>query len=237
MFLGQAGIFLSFQARRSSATRSSTSDLTVLPYLRPSKHENCHQDAIKRNIKPKYQQQTIFLDTLRNSKKNWRVLASLCTKTAEMCFLKTFTNFGRCYGNQGWAEVVEKVFVLQISSYKAGPFVWILAILTCLHHGIDEMERHLLWKFHNIIQRKSWSNEPPNLLACIRFLYKVVQNIGRLRKFDRTQEIEFSFFTIRTVCMKFGTLVHHVDDYEVLPQIFYFLPRVLVMVFQSQKMG
>ena len=29
MFLGQAGMFLSFQARRSSATRSSTSDLTV----------------------------------------------------------------------------------------------------------------------------------------------------------------------------------------------------------------
>ena len=31
MFLGQAGMFLSFQARRSSATRSSTSDLTVKP--------------------------------------------------------------------------------------------------------------------------------------------------------------------------------------------------------------
>ena len=38
MFLGQAGMFLSFQARRSSATRSSTSDLTVsrLPLI---KHE------------------------------------------------------------------------------------------------------------------------------------------------------------------------------------------------------
>ena len=30
MFLDQAGMFLSFQARRSSATRSSTSDLTVI---------------------------------------------------------------------------------------------------------------------------------------------------------------------------------------------------------------
>ena len=30
MFLGQAGMFLSFQARRSSAMRSSTSDLTVV---------------------------------------------------------------------------------------------------------------------------------------------------------------------------------------------------------------
>ena len=34
MFLGQAGMFLSFQARRSSATRSSTSGLTVDAALR-----------------------------------------------------------------------------------------------------------------------------------------------------------------------------------------------------------
>ena len=34
MFLGQAGMFLSFQARRSSATRSSTSDLTVFSFGR-----------------------------------------------------------------------------------------------------------------------------------------------------------------------------------------------------------
>ena len=33
MFLGQGGTFLSFQARRSSATRSSTSDLTVVATL------------------------------------------------------------------------------------------------------------------------------------------------------------------------------------------------------------
>ena len=32
MVLGQAGMFLSFQARRSSATRSSTFDLTVVRY-------------------------------------------------------------------------------------------------------------------------------------------------------------------------------------------------------------
>ena len=40
-------------------------------------------------------------------------------KTAEMCFSKTCANFGRCYGNQGWAKVVEKsVFGLQISPFK-----------------------------------------------------------------------------------------------------------------------
>ena len=30
----------------------------------------------------------------------------------------TCVNFGCCYGNQGWADVVEKIFVLQNSSIK-----------------------------------------------------------------------------------------------------------------------
>ena len=47
---------------------------------------------------------------------------------------------------------------------------------------------------HKKIQRKSWSNVLPKLLACIRFLYKVVHKIGRLRKFNRAREIEFNFF-------------------------------------------
>ena len=45
-------------------------------------------------------------------------------------------------------------------------------------------------KIRKQIQRKSWSNVPPKLLACIRFLYKVVHKIGRLRKFNRAREIE-----------------------------------------------
>ena len=43
-----------------------------------------------------------------------------------------------------------------------------------LHHGIEKVERHLLGKCLYKIRRKSWSNVPPKLLACIRFLYKVV---------------------------------------------------------------
>ena len=73
------------------------------------------------------------------------------------------------------------------------------SFLTFLHHGIEEVERHLLWKFHKIIQWKSWSNVPPKLLACIRFLYKVVHKNGRLRKFNRAREIEFNFFITRTI--------------------------------------
>ena len=94
------------------------------------------------------------------------------------------------------------------------------SFLTFLHHGIEKVERHLLWKFHKKIQRKSWSNVLPKLLACIGFLYKVVHKNGRLRKFNRAREIEFNFFTVWTIIMKLGTLVHHVHGYKILPQIF-----------------
>ena len=65
------------------------------------------------------------------------------------------------------------------------------SFLTFLHHGIEKVERHLLSKFHKKIRRKSWSNVPPKLLACIGFLYKVVHKNGRLRKFNGAREIEF----------------------------------------------
>ena len=107
--------------------------------------------------------------------------------------------------------------------------------LTFLHHGIEEVERHLLWKGYKKIRRKSRSNVPPKLLACIRFLYKVVHKIGRLRKFNRSREIEFNFLTAWTIPMKFGTLVQHGPGSKILPQIFQFLPGDLVMLFQSRK--
>ena len=37
--------------------------------------------------------------------------------------------------------------------------------------------------------------------------------------------------------MKLSTLVHHVHGYKMVPNIFQFLPRDLVMVFQSRKKG
>ena len=96
------------------------------------------------------------------------------------------------------------------------------SFLTFLHHGIEKAEGHLLWKFHKKIQRKSWSNVPPKLLACIVFLYKVVHKNGRLRKFNRSREIEFNFFTAWTIFMTLSTLVHHVHGYKTLPHIFNF---------------
>ena len=93
---------------------------------------------------------------------------------------------------------------------KAGPpppWFEFLVIFDFLHHGIEEVERYLLWKFYKKIRKKSWSNVPPKLLTCIGFLYKVVHKIIRLRKFNRSREIEFNFLTAWTMSMKFGTLV------------------------------
>ena len=63
---------------------------------------------------------------------------------------------------------------------------------------------------------------PLKLLTCIRFLYKVVHKIGRLRKFNHAREIEFNFFFFIawTIFMKLGTLVRHVHGYKILQQIF-----------------
>ena len=96
------------------------------------------------------------------------------------------------------------------------PWFEFLVIFDFFAHGIEEVERHLQWKCYKKIRKKSWSNVPPNLLACIGFLYKVVHKIGRLRKFNRSREIEFNFLTAWTISMKFGTLVQHAPGYKTL---------------------
>ena len=53
-----------------------------------------------------------------------------------------------------------------------------------------------------------------------RVSIQVVHKIGRLRKFNRSREIEFNFLTAWTISMKFGTLVQHALGYKTLPQIF-----------------
>ena len=103
------------------------------------------------------------------------------------------------------------------------------SFLTFLHHGIDKVERHLLWKFHKLVKCATE--------VALRFLYKVVHKIGRLRKFNRSREIDFNFIMAWTIFMTLGTIVHHVHGYKILPQSFSFLPRNLVMVFQSRKNG
>ena len=125
------------------------------------------------------------------------------------------------YSGSAWATARSRWNWRTEPEPKAGPppphppdlSFW--SFLTFLHHGIEEVERRL-----RCIQRKSWSNVPPKLLACIGFLYKVVHKIGHLRKFNCAREIEFNFFTAWTIFMKLGTRAHHVHDYKTLPQIF-----------------
>ena len=87
---------------------------------------------------------------------------------------------------------ISAITVTRFDTFKAGPppldlTFW--SFLTFLHHGIEKIERLLLWKFYKKIRRKSWSNVLPKLVACIGFLYKVVHKIGCLRKFDRSRGI------------------------------------------------
>ena len=107
--------------------------------------------------------------------------------------------------------------------------------LIFLHHGKEEVETHLLWKFHKKFKEKVGQMCHRSLLAYIRFLYKVVHQNGGLRKFNRSHEIAFNFFIAWTIFMKLGTLVYHVHGYKKNLRFFYFLPMDLVMGFQSRK--
>ena len=113
MFLGQAGMFLSLQARRSSATRSSTSDLTVrsLKHEKECETKNCHQDAIKRNMKPKFRQQTTFGTLFMEMAKKRSSAGELLHKNCRNVFSKTCVNFERCYSNRGWRRLKNICFV------------------------------------------------------------------------------------------------------------------------------
>ena len=57
-----------------------------------------------------------------------------------------------------------------------------------LHHGIEEVQRHFLWKFKK--EKENLPNVPPRLLA-----FRLLKN-GRLRKFNRAREIEFNFLSL-----------------------------------------
>ena len=58
---------------------------------------------------------------------------------------------------------------------------------TFLHHGIEKVERSLVWKPHKKFKKKVGQICQPKLGTCIGFLYKIVHNIGCLRKFNRTR--------------------------------------------------
>ena len=118
------------------------------------------------------------------------------------------------------------------------PLIWVFwSFLTFLHHSIENLETHLLWKFHQKIQTKKLVKCATKVarLHNYKVSIQVVHKIGRLQKFNCARKIEFNFFTAWTIFMKLDTLVHHVHGYKSCLRFFYFLPRHLVMVFQNWK--
>ena len=118
------------------------------------------------------------------STKKWR----LCCRWSRFRQVEDHTAKNRKQTNARWVLLNRK----RRKSLRQDPppldlSFW--SFLTFLHHGIEKVERHLLWKFHKKVQSKSWSNVPPKLLTYIGFLYKVVHKNGRLRKFNGAQEI------------------------------------------------
>ena len=82
------------------------------------RNENCHQDAILRNIGPKPSQQIPLRTPFIDMAENFRVLGDFVWKLVEKCCSKTCVNFGRCYGNQRRAETVEnQMLFFKISSF------------------------------------------------------------------------------------------------------------------------
>ena len=79
------------------------------------------------------------------------------------------------YCSSYWTSIFElNLTVLQpltCHSVEAGPpppldlSFW--SLLTFFHHGIEKVERHLVWKLHKKNSKESWSNVPPKLVACI----------------------------------------------------------------------
>ena len=61
--------------------------------------------------------------------------------------------------------------------------------------------------------------------------------MGRLRKLNRSREIEFNFLTAWTVSMKFGTLIQHAPGYKTLPQIFLIFAYGLSYGLSKSKKG
>ena len=93
------------------------------------------------------------------------------------------------------------------------------SFLTFLHHGIADKERHLLWKFHKQIQRKSWSNAQPKFLARLHKVSKESCTQNRTSPNVQWRSGDWiNFFTVWTIYMKLGTLVHHVHGYKYWPQ-------------------
>ena len=68
-----------------------------------------------------------------------------------MRFSKTCVNFERCYGNQGWAEAVEKyIFIFQFNSFKLSESFKSVA------QGVPEIFEEVYLGGHNVPPPPGW---------------------------------------------------------------------------------
>ena len=67
-------------------------------------------------------------------------------------------------------------------------FLVIFFLLFAPLYTPEEVERHLLWKPHKTIQRKSWSNVPPKLLAYMISTQSCTQNWSSSKVQSRSAE-------------------------------------------------
>ena len=95
----------------------------LLPKLRWLKHEKGCKTKIVTRTPSSGISRPNFHDRLHLEHSSWKKqkTSSSGERLHENCrneFSKTCINFGRCYGNQGWAEAVEKYIFLKIRSFK-----------------------------------------------------------------------------------------------------------------------
>ena len=108
----------------------------------------------------------------------------------------------------------------KVDRIKAGPpWFEFLVIFDVFAPWYRKRREAFSVKVYKKIRRKSWSDVPPKLLTCIRFLYKVVHKIGRLRNIARNAiatytkffffsfEPEWIFFFPAATCRQWGPMV------------------------------
>ena len=98
--------------------------VVVVFILRSMKHEKeCETKNVTRTpssgiLSPNLHKQIPFRTPFIDLAEHFRVWGDFVWKLVEICCSKTCFNFGRCYGNQGWAETVEnQTLFFKISSF------------------------------------------------------------------------------------------------------------------------
>ena len=105
---------------------------------------------------------------------------------------------------------------------KTGPLlIWVFG-----HFWLFCITEENIWCENCIkIQRKSWSNVPPKLLACSMHNYSFFTKLYTNRPSPKVRSRDWSQIPAWKISMTLSTLVHRVHGYKSLLQSFKLLPR------------